>query len=78
MISVLRSALPSSRFLLSSQKNYNLQPFHNKAWLIHFHVTCATRIMLATLTSSLMQYQTQELIDWETPFGGPWELMSSK
>ena len=49
MISVLRSALPSSRFLLSSQKNYNLQPFHNKAWLIHFHVTCATRIMLATL-----------------------------
>ena len=55
VISVLASALPCKRSSsprnwnkLSSQMKHSHQQFTNNAWLIHFHETCPTRIMLAT------------------------------
>ena len=57
--------------LRSRQRKYSRQSFINKAWLILFHVTCATRIMLATLSDIF----TIGFKQMEKKIGGPWELM---
>ena len=88
IILVLGSALPCNWSSsaknwnkLSTQRKYSRQSFINNAWLINFHVTCATRIMFKlghTPDISPMHFQTQELSNWQTAFGGALEFMFSK
>ena len=70
--SVLKSALPCNWSSsaknwnkLSSQTKYKRQSLINNAWLVHFHVTWATWIMLATLpdifTNAFSHTRTQRL-----------------
>ena len=64
-------------------KSKEVQPpiINQNASLIQVHVSCARRIMLATLPdipSSAFSNTRTPFSYWQKPFGGLWELMSSQ
>ena len=62
---VFSQRLSSLYQAMQTRKTFSIAQLINNAWLIYFHVTCATRIMLATLpdifTNAFSHKRTQRL-----------------